>query len=147
MSRLLHKTIVDVSTISERALSIAERLVVMASTTEEKDATLPLLNQIKQLREQLEKTQKELEVYKERDAKVFSDVEITNFRTALSKSLKDMPTPLIQSVYGASYFYNNQYTSEINKIISTELANEFQSRKLDPLPIWQELIARNGALL
>lgn len=142
----LRSAIAEISLLSDKTLALTERFLSNSSDSNDKDIK-PLLEEIKKLRIQLTYSNKELEKFTNTIKQPYTDAQAYDFKIAFTKSLGDMPSSLIQSVYNYRYFLDNQYPEELNRIIANELANEFQSRNL-PLPsIWQELIARNGVLV
>lgn len=139
----IRRMVERISSISDEAKIVAERLLVRQSVSSADDKDV----QIAQLRALISDLKEELDMqsYDIEDDVDLTDQEETSLRDVFSKTLDKMPTQSILGLYGAHGL--RSYAPNIRVILCSCLNVEFEKRKITPDPLWHSIIVNNGAIL
>ena len=149
----IEQIIRDLAAVSEGAASLSTRLLYrslptgssLSASEEHEDVQDPLVTELQSRVLSLTSQVNELQAALDEVAEpTFTDEELSNFRVAFERSLKDLTLPTLTTLYSLGYFRSKP--KSVRLLIATSLVNEFSSRNGEPSPLWVSLIARNGTI-
>ena len=144
----IKRTIESISAISSNAKVIADRLGVTAGTSQTalaKSSTSDveaLKREIDRLTKQVERLQGQLD--DEPDDAVFTDDDAYEFQQQLEQTVGEMSQAIVCAVYNETYL--KPYPRNVRYLICLSLVNSFQTRNLEPLPLWYGVVANHGSI-
>lgn len=134
------QTVLQLISLSNNARVIADRLDVSLSA--ESDLAT-LRKQVAQMGDQLASLSQTMDEMSDPDAE-FTDEEAHDFNVGFARNLDSLDFRQIVSFYDTKYL--RAYPKNIRVLVCTCLLNNFKSRNLTSLPVWESVVANNGSL-
>ncbi len=141
MNLRLRSIIHELAQSSSAASSISSRLLESLSNDND------LAESVSQLKQEVAKLTQQLKALQEEQVvedAIYSEEELSMFRSSFEFSLSQLTVPFISKFYAGDYFLDKP--KNVRLVIATSLVNNFAKRNIEPLDVWLKIIATNGAV-